>query len=133
MNANLTTGKGLGGHAQGDKFIRIENLVGSSFADTLTGNSANNVLLGGAGADTLGGGSGTDTASYAGSNAGVNVNLTTGKGLGGHAQGDEEHQPSLFDGEADQAFEHVPPPPQCACSALALPSSDLRTKVFLAA
>src|SRR3546814_15995539 len=34
------------------------------------------------------GGSGTDTASYAGSANGVTVDLTTGTGLGGDAQGD---------------------------------------------
>ncbi len=42
----------------------------------------------GAGADRLSGGSGTDTASYAASAAGVAVDLTTGFGSGGDAQGD---------------------------------------------
>lgn len=44
-----------------DTLISIENLTGSSFADSLQGNAANNVILGGAGADTLAGGTGIDT------------------------------------------------------------------------
>ena len=106
VNVNLDTGKGSGGHAQGDVLRNIENLVGSEHDDTLTGDGSRNTLHGGAGADalnggsrtdtleggagadTLNGGSGDDTASYAGSDAGVNVNLATGKGSGGHAQGD---------------------------------------------
>ena len=35
-----------------------------------------------------GGGAGTDTLSYAGSNSGVTINLLTGSGTGGHAEGD---------------------------------------------
>ena len=84
----------------------IENAIGGSGADTLIGNLVANVLTGGAGADTiiggdgndeltggvgadvLDGGAGVDIANYASSNAGVNVNLTTGVGSGGHAAGD---------------------------------------------
>ncbi|MCR6502427.1 calcium-binding protein [Shinella sp. CPCC 101442] len=61
VKINLQTGAASGGHATGDKFTSIENLTGSSYADTLTGNSANNVLNGGAGADKLAGGAGNDT------------------------------------------------------------------------
>src|ERR687891_378388 len=43
---------------------------------------------GGAGGDALDGGAGLDAASYAGSDAGVTVNLATGAGSGGHATGD---------------------------------------------
>jgi len=103
---DLSTGTGIGGDAQGDTLSGIEKLIGSHFADTLTGDASNNqlrggdgndVLSGGAGnddlrsglgADTLNGGAGTDTAYYYESNAGVQVNLTTGQGIGGHAQGD---------------------------------------------
>ncbi len=84
----------------------IENAIGGSGADTLIGNLAANALTGGAGADTisggvgndelaggigadvLDGGAGVDIANYAPSNAGVNVNLATGVGSGGHAAGD---------------------------------------------
>ena len=43
---------------------------------------------GGAGRDVLDGGTGSDRTIYAGSDAGVTVNLATGTGLGGHAEGD---------------------------------------------
>jgi serralysin len=67
----------------------IENAVGGSGNDTIIGNLADNILTGNAGADALNGAGGTDTASYAGSNAGVTVNLgLSGAQSGGHAQGD---------------------------------------------
>jgi Ca2+-binding RTX toxin-like protein len=40
---------------------QFENVIGSSFADTITGNSTNNSLNGGAGNDSLDGGAGNDT------------------------------------------------------------------------
>jgi Ca2+-binding RTX toxin-like protein len=46
------------------------------------------VLEGAAGADVITGGDGSDTASYAGSAAGVTVNLATGAASGGDAEGD---------------------------------------------
>jgi len=64
------------------------NGTGNALDNVITGNSGNNTLAGLAGADTLIGGSGTDTATYAASNAAVNVSLATGLGAGGHAQGD---------------------------------------------
>jgi Ca2+-binding RTX toxin-like protein len=112
---NLTTGIAAGGHATGDTLISIENLTGSSLNDTLTGNGLRNrleggdgidrlsgngdndtligggdadFLDGGAGADRIVGGTGVDTALYAQSDAGVVVDLTTGTGSGGHAEGD---------------------------------------------
>ncbi|MFI0843499.1 CHRD domain-containing protein [Mesorhizobium sp. IMUNJ 23232] len=57
--------------------------------DHLLGETGNDTLVGGAGADHLHGGSGVDTASYAGSNAAVNVNMWTETYTGGHAAGDE--------------------------------------------
>jgi serralysin len=104
---------GLGANSGSDQLISIENIIGSSFADTITGSSAanvieggggNDVITGGAGADALKGGTGTDTANYGGSSA-VNVNLGTlsivpngqggftvtqvgGTGTGGDAEGD---------------------------------------------
>ncbi len=97
INVNLLTGKGSGGHASGDTLLEIENLVGSAFADNLTGDAETNVLdgrdgndtlTGGGGADRLLAGDGVDTASYATSAAAVNVNLATGIGRGGDANGD---------------------------------------------
>lgn len=91
-----------------DALVSIENVTGSRFADSISGSQVANVLnggdgddliSGGGGADTLIGGIGIDTASYAGSAAGVNVNLgvlgfanlfqiVAGTGTGGDAQGD---------------------------------------------
>jgi Ca2+-binding RTX toxin-like protein len=65
-----------------------DTLYGTSDPDTVTGLGGNDTLIGFAGADSLDGGSGTDTAFYFDSSAGVAVNLATGKGTGGSAQGD---------------------------------------------
>jgi Ca2+-binding RTX toxin-like protein len=99
----------------GDVLSGIENLIGTDFNDTLNGDANANRLEGGAGSDTLRGGTGNDTlvggagndtldgeagadrleggdgsdqAYYGASDAAVTVNLTTGTGSGGHAQGD---------------------------------------------
>ncbi|PCG14153.1 MULTISPECIES: cadherin domain-containing protein [Sphingomonas] len=94
---NLGTGAVSGGYAQGDRVSAVENAIGSAYADQLTGDSGANVLTGGAGddaldggagADTLDGGDGIDTADYSASTGAVAVNLTTGVGAGGHADGD---------------------------------------------
>jgi Ca2+-binding RTX toxin-like protein len=105
----------LGTNNWGDKFVNVENLIGganndkswgtagaNSFwgrggNDLLDGRAGNDklygedgvdTLIGGEGADLLDGGAGVDTASYAASLVGVNVNLFTGLGVGGDAQGD---------------------------------------------
>ena len=102
-NDNLTGTSGVniitGG--KGDDFID-----GSAGNDTLTGNKGRDTLIGGtgdddlfgnrgidffdpgAGQDDLDGGGDFDRVSYAGSSAGVTVNLDTGLGSGGDAQGD---------------------------------------------
>jgi Ca2+-binding RTX toxin-like protein len=95
---NLANGTGVGGTAEGDVLISIENVTGSSFNDTLIGNRGANVLNGGAaddrlvggeGADTLIGGTGRDAADYADSSAGVKINLDAGTATGGAAEGDQ--------------------------------------------
>ena len=104
---DLGAGTASGGHAEGDILISIENLWGSEFDDTLTGDLKDNRLFGHdgddtllgaegddylegmAGADHLDGGDGTDTALYVNYNTeGVTVNLGTGVGSGGNAEGD---------------------------------------------
>ncbi len=65
-----------------------DHLFGEAGNDVLLGGSGDDVLIGGAGADSLGGGVGADTADYSASAAAVNVNLQTGAGVGGDAQGD---------------------------------------------
>jgi Ca2+-binding RTX toxin-like protein len=88
-----------GGTAEGSKIANFENIVGgdgndiltgNAFANTLTGGVGDDVLIGGAGADHLDGSSGSDTASYAGSAAGVtvNLNLSTAQLGAGDATGD---------------------------------------------
>jgi Ca2+-binding RTX toxin-like protein len=98
INLALTAAvQGHGGDAEGDTLVGIVNLNGSAFADTLGGDSGVNVLNGGAGddilhggggADSLIGGAGIDTADYSDSASPVTVNLQTGTGTGGDAQGD---------------------------------------------
>lgn len=63
-------------------------LFGLAGDDTLEGGDGNDTLEGGAGADLLDGGLDVDTASYESSAAGVTVNLVTGTGTGGDAEGD---------------------------------------------
>lgn len=116
VTVRLLTGIAYGGDAQGDTLAGIENLTGSVFdddlagdnganvldggrgsdeltgnggADTLIGGDGNDRLEGGAGADRLVGGGGLfDLVTYEGSDTGVSVNLATGQGRGGEAEGD---------------------------------------------
>ena len=115
VGVNLATGRGLGGSAEGDTLINVENVSGSSHNDTLTGSEGTNelsglngndvlkgaggsdrlnggdgddILKGGGGADALNGGAGFDTADYSGSAAGVVVSLITNSAALGDAQGD---------------------------------------------
>ncbi len=60
VTADLTTGLGSGGDAQGDTYAGIENLTGSNYNDVLIGKNGVNVLDGGAGDDMLYGGTGGD-------------------------------------------------------------------------
>lgn len=63
-------------------------LYGGLGNDSLYGGTNSDTLVGGGGSDSLYGGSGSDLADYSASGAGVSVNLTTGAGLNGDAQGD---------------------------------------------
>ncbi|MBO9557869.1 MAG: calcium-binding protein [Caulobacter sp.] len=65
-----------------------DTLEGLGGNDQINGASGNDYLYGGAGADALDGGADFDLARYDGSLAGVTVDLTTGTGVGGEAQGD---------------------------------------------
>ncbi|CAN7688252.1 tandem-95 repeat protein [Mesorhizobium sp. LjRoot246] len=115
VRADLAARIGQGGHAQGDIYFSIEQLIGTSFADELDGDANANVLkgLGGAdllvgregadtleggqgddrldggkGADRLDGGAGSDTVDYFLSDAAVQVSLAAGTAAGGDAAGD---------------------------------------------
>lgn len=89
--ANLSTGAVTGG-AGSDTLTSIENLLGSSYGDTLTGSSAantinagegNDTVIGSNGNDALIGGLGTDTLSYSAAAALVAVNLSLGTSVKG--------------------------------------------------
>ena len=87
-------------------------LRGLAGDDTLEGAGGNDTLEGGAGADELDGGwtanaqgqnGQTNTLSYAGSDAGVRVNLATASASGGHADGDEIETEGITIGTGDDA------------------------------
>jgi len=102
--------QGLGGNDQLDGGEGDDQLDGGAGADTidggegddtLLGDAGDDLILGGAGADQIDGGDGYDTLSYAGSAAGVSINLTPISlpgappedaqplpGVGGDAEGD---------------------------------------------
>ncbi|ADC61231.1 calcium-binding protein [Allochromatium vinosum] len=67
VNLAVTTAQNTGGSGK-DTLIKIENLIGSNYNDSLTGNTGANRLDGGKGADALKGGAGDDV--YVVDNAG---------------------------------------------------------------
>jgi Ca2+-binding RTX toxin-like protein len=83
VHVSLLAGLGqvMGGDAEGDTLVNIENLTGSAFDDVFEGNGAANRFDGGAGIDTV---------SYAHSGAGVSVSLivSTAQASTGDANGD---------------------------------------------
>lgn len=87
------------GIAAGDvyQYGTIESVVGTNYRDLITGTALANTIAGGAGDDTLNGGAGSDLlhggdgidmASYAGSSAGIVVNLADPTGNTLEAAGD---------------------------------------------
>lgn len=98
VHVDLELGRGLSGtDALGDTLISIEDLNGSSFGDSLSGDNdanhlqgfgGNDILRGRGGADRLDGGAGRDLASYYTAASAVTVNLDTGFGSQGEADGD---------------------------------------------
>ncbi len=58
-----------------DTLTQIENLIGSTYNDTLTGDANANTIEGGGGNDTLDGAAGNDTVSYANISSGVTVDI----------------------------------------------------------
>ena len=133
VNVNLSTASGSAGNAEGDVYSQIENVRGTNYNDTLVGNAGNNILEGGAGNDSLSGGVRYDTlrggagadwmdggsegdwAVYDTSSAAVLVDMTSGTGKGGDAEGDvlvsiefllgSAHNDTLL-GETDANFLH---------------------------
>jgi Ca2+-binding RTX toxin-like protein len=66
----------------------VDTLYGGRGDDTLYGETGNDYLQGGLGADDISGGLGSDSVNYSQSRGGVSVNLLTGMGFGGDAEGD---------------------------------------------
>ena len=96
VNVNLTLGWVTDRNGMLDTISGVENVSGSRFADTLMGDAGDNRLRGNNGRDlfvatdgndTYDGGGSTDTVSYAAALSGVAVNLTTGRGTAGQANG----------------------------------------------
>jgi len=111
VTVNLGAHTASGGDAQGDSLSNLDGLIGSAFDDVLSadpnlhsyleGGAGDDVLTlnggsgsmeGGAGADTfIGGAPGSRFAAivfYTDSSSGVTINLATGMGSGGDAEGD---------------------------------------------
>ena len=61
VEVSLTTGRGEGGHAEGDRLSNVENIIGSDHGDQLFGDDNANKLTGGAGADRIVANAGDDT------------------------------------------------------------------------
>jgi Ca2+-binding RTX toxin-like protein len=61
VNVNLTAGTATDGSGDSDSLVKIENVVGSAFADSITGSAGADSLQGGSGADTISGRDGNDT------------------------------------------------------------------------
>ncbi|MBI2254724.1 MAG: hypothetical protein HYU58_08910 [Proteobacteria bacterium] len=76
------------GHIDGTGNDLDNEIVGNDGDNHLSGGKGNDHIFGGLGADTIDGGDGVDLLSYAGSDAGVTINLLTGKGSDGEAEGD---------------------------------------------
>ncbi|MDB2414915.1 Ig-like domain-containing protein, partial [Rickettsiales bacterium] len=81
------------------KVFSVGDLTGTTGNDVLQGGDGDDSLIGLSGADTLDGGAGIDTASYADSDAAINIDLSAApqydaegnpyiEGSGGHADGD---------------------------------------------
>lgn len=69
--------------------FQIETIEGSKFSDTIKGGAFDDNIIGGSGADKIDGWIGTNAAWYMSSSSAVEVNLASGRGKGGDAEGDE--------------------------------------------
>ncbi len=120
VTVNLATNVGLNGDAQGDTYISIERLFGSSKRDvlignddvnyirgangddTLSGQGGDDFLQGDAGADELIGGAGRDWATYVSSTQAMTISLAdtslnTGEAVGDTYSSVENLQGTRFD------------------------------------
>jgi Ca2+-binding RTX toxin-like protein len=91
VQAGYSTFENLEGTHQNDTLtgdLQYNLIRGLSGDDSLHGDDGNDTLIGGLGADKLNGGAGLDLADYSESIAGVTVDLFTGTGKDGAADGD---------------------------------------------
>jgi Ca2+-binding RTX toxin-like protein len=91
INANYVDTDGDKVTAGNDTVVALagnDTIYSGEGNDSIDGGAGKDILVGGAGADTLNGGEGDDVADYATSTAGVVINLATGQGSVGDAQGD---------------------------------------------
>ncbi|CTQ47566.1 Endoglucanase E1 precursor [Roseibium aggregatum] len=75
VTIDLTLRQGFGGEAEGDRFLSIEGLVGTDYADTFTGDEEDNYFKGNGGVDALDGGDGSDTADFSDKTLSVSLAL----------------------------------------------------------
>jgi Ca2+-binding RTX toxin-like protein len=61
IDVNLLKGQGYIGDSEGDRFLNVEDVIGSEYDDTMSGGSGNNVLVGDKGSDEISGCDGNDT------------------------------------------------------------------------
>lgn len=103
---DLSLGETCGCNGETDTFSNFENVLGSAWDDFLTGDAGDNILVGGEGWDILVGGDGFDTVSFAAATSRVIVNLNTGEGSAGEADGDLYAEIEGFVGSAfnDRAY-----------------------------
>jgi Ca2+-binding RTX toxin-like protein len=103
--ANILDGR------EGDDWIEAgagnDMLFGGVGNDHLFGGAGDDTLIGGAGADWLDGGEGEDFADYSGSAHGVTVDLETGMGSGGDAEGDRLSNIEIVVGSAHDDTIHA--------------------------
>ena len=83
-NLTLQGTSAINGAGNGAKNI----IIGNSAINTLSGAGGDDTIEGKGGADVLNGNAGTNTVSYKNAPAGIAVNLNTGVGTAGEAQGD---------------------------------------------
>ena len=79
VSISLLDGSTAGGHAEGDTFTNMENIIGSAFNDTFEANDDANAIEGG---------DGVDIVDYSNSTAGITAYLDGTTSSGGLAEGD---------------------------------------------
>jgi VCBS repeat-containing protein len=87
-NVVFTPTFGFAGQAFFSYVVADEYGATASATMTIAVSAVDNILSGGPAAQAFDGGAGIDTVTYAGSTGAVTVNLSTGQGIGGWAQGD---------------------------------------------